>query len=338
MRAYTATTIGVLAAALAAAVPITAEAGQSVRERVIAQGYVRCGIDMTPGFSGIDRDGRAVGFDVDFCRAVAAAVLGDAEAIRTLRVNTRHKFDAVRGGDLDVAFGMTTWTFSRDSTLGVAFPAVIYYDGQGFMTWSDGGVATPADLASGTVCVQEGTTSEGNLKDFLRGRDGVSVLSTPSSEDKFNAFAERRCGVVTGDLSELAVQRARRAAAPQTWTILPGTISREPLGPVVAAGDPEWFAIVRWAMLVPMIAEARGVTSATVGAAPGTDSEMRRLRGEEAEFGAELGLKPDWARNIVESVGSYDEIFSRNLSPMGIERDANALWRDGGMIYAPPLR
>lgn len=335
MRGIIATIIGTAVAVLA---PTRADAAGTIRERVVEQGYVRCGIDMTPGFSGIDASGRPVGFDVDFCRAIAAAVLGDAEAIRTLRVSTRHKFDAVRAGDLDVAFGMTTWTFTRDSAQGVAFPAVTYYDGQGFMAWADGGVATPADITAGTVCVQAGTTSESNLRDFLREREDVSVMAAPSSEDKFNAFAERRCAVVTGDRSELAVQRSRRTAAPETWQVLPGTISREPLGPIVAAGDAEWFTIVRWAMLVPMIAEARGVTSATVATAIGADSEMQHLRGEVEGFGAELGLKPDWARKILESVGAYNEIFSRNLTPMGLDRGDNALWRNGGLIYAPPLR
>ncbi|MGC2854311.1 amino acid ABC transporter substrate-binding protein [Novispirillum sp. DQ9] len=335
MRTVTAIIIG---AAWLAAAPAGAKDTQTIRERVMAQGYVRCGVDMTPGFSGIDGDGRTAGFDIDFCRAIAAAVLGDSEAVRTSRVSTRHKFEAVLTGDLDVAFGMTTWTFSRDTTLGLAFPAVTYYDGQGFMAWSDSGIDRPAAITKGAVCVQQGTTSEGNLADYLRDRTEVRVVPALSSEDKFNAFAERRCAVVTGDLSELAVQRARRAAMPGAWAVLPGTISREPLGPVIAAGDPEWFAIVRWSVLVPMIAEARGVSSASLDDTPATDTELRRLRGEENGFGTELGLKPDWARKIIESVGSYGEIFARNLSPLGIERGENALWRHGGLIYAPPLR
>ncbi len=292
---------------------------------------------MTPGFSGISENGTATGFDVDFCRAVAAAALGDANAIRTSRVSTRHKFDAVRDGELDVAFGMTTWTFTRDTELGLSFPAVTFYDGQGFMAWADANITSPADL-QGPVCVQKGTTSESNLADLLTGRTEVTVMPATSSEDKFNAFAERRCAVVTGDRSELAAQRSRRTADPGAWVLLPGTISREPLGPVVVAGDPQWFAIVRWATLVPMIAEARGLTSTSVATATAKDGEMRRLLGEEPDFGAALGLKPTWARKIVESVGSYGEIFTRNLGQLGLDRGENALWRDGGLIYAPPLR
>lgn len=345
MRALTAIRIALVAAALSPAASQATEIARTqtdgtptVRQRVLERGYVRCGMDMTPGFSGIDGSGRPTGFDVDFCRAIAAAVLGDGEAIRTLRVNTKHKFEAVVSGDLDVAFGMTTWTFTRDSTLGVSFPAITYYDGQGFMAWSESGIATPDGITTGTVCVQEATTSEGNLKDFLRDRSSVEVMPTPSSEDKFNAFIERRCSVVTGDRSELAVQRTRRAIDPQSWSLLQGTISREPLGPIVTAGDPEWFTIVRWAMLVPIIAEARGVTGASLASTTESDREMQRLRGEDPEFGKELGLNPDWARKILESVGSYAEIFSRNLSPMGLDRGENDLWRNGGLIYAPPLR
>lgn len=341
MWARAATLLGISMALAIQSGPGSADASaapsKTILERVIAQGFVRCGIDMTPGFSGISESGAVTGFDVDFCRAVAAAALGDADAIRTSRVSTHHKFDAVRNGDLDVAFGMTTWTFTRDTELGVAFPAVTFYDGQGFMAWADAGIATPADI-QGPVCVQKGTTSESTLADLLAGRAGVTMMPATSSEDKFNAFAERRCAVVTGDRSELAAQRSRRTADPGAWVLLPGTISREPLGPVVVAGDAQWFAIVRWAMLVPMIAEARGLTSVSVATVPAKDGEMRRLLGDEPDFGAALGLKPTWARRIVESVGSYEEIFTRNLGQLGLDRGENALWRDGGLIYAPPLR
>ncbi|WP_343868021.1 amino acid ABC transporter substrate-binding protein [Caenispirillum bisanense] len=333
--------LGLAAAAMAAA-PAPA-AASSVLDRVRAAGEVVCGIDQTPGFSRIDETGRPAGFDVDMCRAVAAAVLGDPEAIRTLRVNTRHKFEAVTAGEIDIAFGMTTWTFSRDTDLGVVFPVVTYYDGQGFMAWGDAGVATLTDLARVPICVQTGTTSEANLRDFLSPFPDALVVPVSSSEEKFTSFAERRCLAVTGDRSELAAQRSRRALDEGQWLLLPGAISREPLGAVIVAGDPQWFSVVRWALLVPMIAEARGLHSARLPPAPAegaaaADLEMSRLVGGDPAFGASLGLDRAWARRVVATVGSYAEIFERNLAPLGIDRGENTLWRDGGLLYAPPLR
>ncbi len=312
------------------------EAG-SVLARVRANGFVRCGIDLTPGFSGVDPNGRATGFDVDFCRAIAAAALGDPQAIRTARVSTRHKFDAVREGEIDVAFGMTTWTYSRDTEMGVSFPVVNFYDGQGFMAWADSIVTSLPSVKAAAVCVQRDTTSQANLRDFLKG-SAASMVEAASSEDKFNAFAERRCPVVTGDRSELAAQRARRAGSPDSWLLLPGTISREPLGPVVTDADPLWADIVRWSILVPVVAEARGLTQPGLDRAAPADAELARLLGQDPAFGKALGLDPAWARRILAAVGNYGEIYQRNLGPLGIDRGENALWRDGGLIYAPPLR
>lgn len=324
-------------AALLHAAPSVAE---SVAERVRRTGMVTCGIDQTPGFSGFESNGRAVGFEVDFCRAVAAAVIGNADAIQVRRVNTANKFEALSLGDLDVAFGMTTWTFTRDTALGTSFPQVLFYDGQGFMAWSDSGVTGTGNLNGKRVCVQSGTTSAANFKDFIAAQGmAAEIVGLASSDEKMNAFAQRLCDVVTGDRSELSVQRARRAAVAEKWRILPDVISREPLGPVVAQGDPQWFAVVRWAILATLVAEYRGVTSASIaGLAAGTDSELRRLTGQEPGFGKELGLAPDWARQIIIQVGNYDEIYQRHLAPLGLQRGANRLWRDGGLLYAPPLR
>lgn len=334
-------------AGLAAAVAVgmaaaTAQAADlSVVERVKARGAVVCGVDQTPGFSGFSRTGDYVGFDIDFCRAVAAAVLGDPQRIEPQRVSTAHKFRALVDGDIDVAFGMATWTYTRDTMLGTAFPTVLWYDGQGFMAWADAGIASLDDLAGRTICVQRQTTSEVHLRDILR-RRGIKaeVLSTGSSDEKMNAFAERQCEAVTGDRSELAVRRAHGTAVPERWVILPESVSREPLGPVVAQGDPQWFAIVRWVSLVPIIAEARGVTAAGLAAvtAEAADGEMRRLAGVEPGFGESLGLDPAWARRVVEAVGTYADIHARTLGPLGLERGENALWTDGGLHYAPPLQ
>lgn len=313
----------------------------SVLERVKARGAVVCGVDQTPGFSGFSKTGEHVGFDVEFCRAIAAAVLGDPDLIEPQRVNTANKFRALVDGDIDVAFGMTTWTHARDTTLGTVFPTVLWYDGQGFMTWADSGVTSAGDLDGRTICVQSKTTSEANLRDYLK-RRGITaeVLPAPSSDEKMNAFAERQCEVVTGDRSELGVRRAHGTAVPDRWVLLPETISREPLGPVVVQGDPQWFSIVRWATLVPIIAEARGVSAASLKAvtADAADGEIRRLAGLEPGFGEGLGLDPFWARRVVEAVGTFADIHARTLAPLGLERGQNALWTDGGLHYAPPLR
>jgi len=326
-----------LAAAVSGAAP--AGAAEGVLDRVRARGQVVCGIDQTPGFSRIDESGRPHGFEVDFCRAVAAAVLGDADAIRTARVSTAHKFDAVTAGDIDIAFGMTTWTYTREVELGTAFPTVLFYDGQGFMAWADSGLETIDDLAGASICVQTGTTSEANLRDALRRFPGATIVPAASSEEKFTAFAQRRCAVVTGDRSELAAQRSRRTIEAESWRFIPGVISREPLGPVVSGADGRWRAIVRWALLVPVIAEARGLGQQTIATAgPPTDREMARLLRQDPDFGTAVGLDPAWARRIIEAVGNYGEIFARNLAPLGFDRGENALWRDGGLLYAPPLR
>lgn len=308
----------------------------SVMDRVLARGKVVCGVDQTPGFGGFDDRGTPIGFEVDLCRAVAAAVLKDAKAFQVQRVTTKYKFSALAEGELDIAFGMTTWTFDRDTGMVVSFPTVSFYDGQGFMKWSD--VADPWGAGS-TICAQSATTSAANLTEYLARRQSpAKVLALSSSEEKFNAFAERRCGVVTGDSTELAAHKSRRVAMQGTWTLLDTVISREPLGPAVLNSDPEWFAVVRWAMLVPVIAEARGLGLRNLDSLAAADSEMRRLKGEEPGFGAVLRLDPAWARRIVASVGNYGEIFARNLAPLGIARGQNALWTDGGLLYAPPLR
>ena len=308
----------------------------SVLDRVLARGKVVCGVDQTPGFGGFDDRGVPVGLEVDLCRAIAAAVLKNPQAIQVQRVTTKYKFHALAEGELDVAFGMTTWTFDRDTSMMSTFPVIAFHDGQGFMKWSD--LSDPW-APSSTICVQSGTTSASTLQEYLvRRQSPAKVLTLSSSEEKFNAFAERRCDVITGDNTELAAQKSRRIAVQGAWTLLDTIISREPLGPAVINTDPEWFAIVRWSVLVPIIAEARGLGRANLETVAATDAETRRLKGEEAGFGATLRLDPAWARRIIAAVGNYGEIFARNLGPLGIGRGQNALWTDGGLLYAPPLR
>jgi len=318
-------------------------AGEDVLARVRHNDQVRCAVDMTPGFSQITDTGEATGFDVDFCRAIAAATLGDSRRVATQRISSANKFKAVSLGEVDVGLGMATWTISRDTLTGTRFPAVLFNDGQGFVAWSDSGFKHLADAKGASVCVQSQTTSIDTLKGTIA-RNGwaMTVLEMPSSEEKWNAFSTRKCTLVTGDRSELAARRATMASDPRRWTLLPETISREPLGPAVAADDERWFAIVRWVVLVTQIAEARGVTSANIDAlADDGDGELARLTGHDPEFGKALGLDPQWAKRVIRQLGNYGEIYNRNLgpgAPVSLERGQNALWSDGGLFYPPPLR
>lgn len=314
-----------------------------VLERVRSNGVVRCGIDQTPGFSAVDAAGRAHGFDIDFCRAIAAAVLGSPDAIEPARVNTANKFKGLVDGDLDVAFGMTTWTMTRDTALGVSFPGVVYYDGQGFMAWGERGKGDAAAIAGKRICVQGGTTSQGNLLNHLHTRNiAATLVESASSEEKFRRFMARDCEVVTGDRAELAGRRAAMAGMRDQLVIARDVISREPLGPVVGGSDRAWYDVVRWVMLATMVAEYKGVTAAMAAERPeSADREIRRLLGHDPDAGKGLGLDALWAQRVIAAVGHYGEIFERNLgtaTPIGLERGPNALWVDGGLIYAPPFQ
>jgi general L-amino acid transport system substrate-binding protein len=319
---------------------------QGVTERVEGRGQLRCGVDATPGFHEIDGQGRPKGFDADFCRALAAAVLGSAEAIETVRVSTRNKFEALVKGEIDVAFGQTTWTMGRDTALGVAFPVWNLLDAQGFLTWVESGVTNLAGLAGRRVCVQSGTTSESNLRDALTGaRVTATLVAVATSEEKNGAFQRRACDVVTGDRIELAAFAAALPDGRAATRLFDETISREPLGPVVVGGDKRWFDIVRWTVNATLVAEARGVTR-EIARDPAkraalTDPEARRLVGLDGSLGAGLGLGKDWGARALAAVGNYAEIFDRNLgsgSPLGLPRGQNALWRDGGLLLPPPMR
>lgn len=320
-----------------------AASAEGVLERVKRSGVVRCGIDQTPGFSAVDAAGRPYGFDIDFCRAIAAAVLGSPDAIEPARVNTANKFKGLVDGDLDVAFGMTTWTMTRDTAMGVSFPGVMYYDGQSFMAWADRGGADPAAIGGRRICVQGGTTSHANLTNHLRTRNiAATLVESASSEEKFRRFMARDCDVVTGDRAELAARRAAMAGMRDQFVIAREVISREPLGPVVGGGDRAWYDVVRWVMLATMVAEFKGVTAAMATERPAsTDREIRRLLGQDPDAGKGLGLDAQWAQRTIAAVGHYGEIFERNLgasTPIGLERGPNALWVDGGLIYAPPFQ
>jgi general L-amino acid transport system substrate-binding protein len=313
-----------------------------VLDRVRKHGAVRCAAGWGTGFSGLDKAGRPAGFDVDFCRAGAAAVLGKADAVEVERIDTANKYQALARGEVDIAFGSATWTYSRDIAMGTRFVAPIFFDGQGFMVWSDSPI-TRLDQAKGAkVCVQKETTTAANLHDMsrTRGLDFKVIESSPSNMR--DRFIRRECDLSSADRSELAVQRATRAIDPKRWRILDEIVSREPMGPYIARGDERWFSIVRWVIHVTQIADARGIDApglARIGEE--ADAELRRLAGKEAGFGQPLGLNDDWAYQILAQVGPYDQIFERNLgadSPLGLDRGLNRPWQSGGLFMPPQLR
>ena len=313
-----------------------------VLERVRKHGAVRCAAGWSTGFSGLDKAGRPAGFDVDFCRAVAAATLGKADAVEVERIDTANKYQALARGEVDIVFGMATWTYSRDVAMGTRFVAPTFFDGQGFIVWSDSPI-TRLDQARGAkVCVQKETTTAANLHDVSRARglDFKVIESSPNSiRDR---FVRRECDLFSADRAELAVQRATRAIDPKRWRILDEIVSREPMGPYVAQGDERWYGIVRWVIQVTQIADARAVDAASLTKiGEEADDELRRLAGKEAGFGQPLGLKDDWAYQVLTQVGSYGQIFERNLGsggPLGLERGLNRPMQSGGLFIPPLLR
>lgn len=332
-----------LLAALLLVLLVPAAVRADALERVRAYGAVRCAVDGTPGFGSFDPRGRPIGFDVDFCRAVAAAVLGRSDAVEIERINTANKFKALVRGDVDIAFGMATWTHDRDVALGVQFVAPTFFDGQGLMVWADSPVRSLQDAEGRRVCVQAGTTTAANLDDLSRARGlHLQVVASDLSEERLNRFIRRDCEIVSGDRSELAAVRATRITDARRWRILDETLSREPLGPYVRAGDERWFALVRWVINVTQIAELHGLDADSVErVGPGVGQEQLRLAGRVPGMGAALALDDAWARHVLMQVGNYRQIFERNLgqeSPLRLERGFNRLWRDGGLFFPPPLR
>ncbi len=325
---------------LAASVPAGAGTLDDVKER----GYIRCGVSTgLPGFSMQDGAGTWQGLDVDMCRAVAAAVLGDADKVRYTPLTVETRLEALREGDIDILSHNTTWTMERDTTLGLDCAGINYYDGQGFMTRRGLGVRSALALDGATVCVLEGTTSDQNLKDYFtihRMRHKALPLKTP--EETVRAYEAGRCSVLTSDQSQLYALRSQ-LANPGDSIILPEVISKEPLGPYVREGDDAWFDTVRWSLYTMINAEEAEVHSKNVERIrkKSKNPDIRRLLGLEGNTGGHLELHKDWAVNIIQQVGNYGESFDRNVgtgSPLGIKRGLNALWKDGGLQYAPPAR
>jgi general L-amino acid transport system substrate-binding protein len=320
--------------------PAQGETLAEVKER----GHLVCGVNPDlPGFAEVDAEGRWRGFDVDVCRAVAAAIFGDVSKVDFAPVTAAERFAALTAGEVDLLARNTSWTMMRDLTLGVDFVAVNYYDGQGFMVPKKLGLRSALELDGLKVCVQEATTSAANLRRyFTRHGMGYAPVPVDSAEAGAEAFQEGLCAVITSDQSQLYAIRSR-LADPDSARILPEVISNEPLSPAVREGDPHWADVVRWTLFVMIIAEESEVSSDNVdrvrslAKSPG----LRRLLGLEGDLGERLGLDNAWVYNILKQVGNYAESFDRNLglgSSLEIGRGQNALWRDGGLLFAPPLR
>jgi general L-amino acid transport system substrate-binding protein len=311
---------------------------------VRAKGYVQCGVSQgLPGFSNPDQQGNWSGVDVDVCRAMAAAIFGDATKVKYTPLSAKERFTALQSGEVDVLSRNTTWTLVRDTALGLDFQGVNYYDGQGFMVRKSLGVTSAKELNGATVCVNIGTTTELNLADYFRANNmEYTPVVFEKADEVVAAYDAGRCDVYTTDKSGLYAQRIK-LKNPDEHMILPETISKEPLGPVVRQGDDQWGDVVRWSLYAMVDGEEMGLTSANVAEqkASTTDPAKRRLLGVEGDLGKDLGLGDDWAFNIISQVGNYGESFDRNLgpnTPLKIERGLNALWKDGGLQYGMPAR
>jgi general L-amino acid transport system substrate-binding protein len=331
--------------AFAIAAVTASVAGAATLDDVKARGKLKCGVNTgLTGFGAPDANGVWQGFDVAICRAVAAATLGDGNAVEFIPTTGETRFSALASGEVDMLARNSTWTYSRDTDLKLDFVAVNYYDGQGFMAPKSLGVTSAKDLDGATVCIQTGTTTELNLADFFRVNnityEPVTVKDDNQAQQQYLA---RACDVFTTDASGLAAARAA-FPNPDDHIILPEIISKEPLGPVVRHGDNQWGDIVRWTYYALLSAEELGVTSANIAemaAAPGTNPEINRLLGTEGEMGAMMGLSKDWAVKAISVSGNYGEIFEKNIgesTPIGLARGLNALWKDGGLQYSPPFR
>lgn len=306
---------------------------------VRSRGFVRCGVSTgLAGFSAVDRQGEWHGLDVDLCRAIAVAVLGDATKVRFTPLTSAQRFTALQAGEIDVLTRNTTITFQRDAQLGMEFPGVNWYDGTSFMVRKSLGAKSPRDLGGTTICITAGTTTEVDVADYFRSHHlKFTPVVIERVEEATSAYYSGRCDVFTTDQSTLAGVRAK-APNPDEHVVLPELISKAPLGPGVMPNDIRWLKIVRWSLFAMIDAEELGLTSTTIdGALTSDDPGVQRFVGTSGGFGAMLGVDNRWAYNIVKQVGNYAESFDRNLKPLGVERGINRLWRNGGILYAPDL-
>lgn len=333
-----------LLAAAALVLGLTGSLHAATLDDIKARGALKCGVNPNlQGFAVKGEDGTWVGFDVDFCRAVAAAALGDAGKVEYVPLNAQQRFEAVANGTVDILARNTTWTMERETKLKLRFPGISYHDGQGFIVKKLLGVTSALNLSGAAICFQTGTTSEPNVEDFFREKDMVfQPVRFEKLDELIKAFDEGKCDTMTTDVSFLYAVRLR-LSNPDDAMVLQDVISKEPLGPVIRQGDDQWFNIVRWTLFALINAEEMGITAASVDQfkAESKRGDVRRLLGLEGSFGADMGLDPDWATRAIKAVGNYGEIFERNLgvqTPLQISRGINALWNAGGLLYAPPVR
>jgi general L-amino acid transport system substrate-binding protein len=333
-----------LAALVALALLVGAQgASAQTLKTVKERGMLNCGSNGTlAGFGLPDAQGNWTGLDVDFCRAVAAAVLGDAKKVKFVPLTAKDRFTALQSGEVDVLARNTTWTSSRDTSLGLNFTGVNYYDGQGFMVRKSLKVNSALELNGASICVQQGTTTELNLADYFRAHNmQLKTVTFATANEALKAYDAGRCDSYTTDASGLYSERLR-VANPADHIVLPEIISKEPLGPAVRHGDDQWFDVVKWTLFAMINGEELGLSQKTIDQQmSSTNPEIKRFVGTEGNFGEQLGLPKDWATQIIKQVGNYGEVFDRNVgagSPLKIDRGLNRLWTKGGIQYAPPIR
>ena len=332
-----------IAIAAAAFVGTAGVASAQTLDKVKKAGTLSCGVNTgLAGFSAPDDKGNWTGLDVEYCRAIAAAVLGDAKKVRFVPTTAKERFTALQSGEIDVLVRNTTWTLARDSSLGLSFAGTNYYDGQGLMVKTALKVKSATELDGATVCVQTGTTTELNLADYFRvNKMAYKPVVFEKADEILQAYQAGRCDVYTTDASGLYAQRLQMQK-PDEHMVLPEIISKEPLGPSVRQGDSQWFTIVKWVHYALLNAEEAGITKANVDKMlESTNPDVRRILGKEGEFGKGIGLGNDWAFQIVKQVGNYGEIFDSTVgagSRINIARGQNNLWTKGGLQYAPPIR
>ena len=329
----------------------SSDSSGSLLDTIRTRGTVICGVSQgLPGFSIQEADGSYSGFDADYCKAIAAAVLGNANAVTYVELSAAARFTALQAGEVDVLVRNTTWTATRDGQEGAAFAMTTFYDGQGMMVDTSSGINTIADMNNTTICVQAGTTTQLNLESTFAARGLRYTALTFEGNDQLQAaYFEGRCDGWTSDLSQLAAFRGNWPSdrgGPTSVKILPDVISKEPLGPLVNDGDSKWFDVVNWVVIATIQAEEFGITSQNVDSIrsstnPDENPEVGRFLGLVDGFDPGLGLSSDWAYDIVRQVGNYEEIYLRNVgpnTPLGLPRGVNSLWSDGGLLYAPPFR
>ena len=328
------------AAAFAGLAPVALAA---TLDTVKARGTLACGINPNlPGFGAPDAQGAFRGINADFCRALAAAVLGDAGKVRFVPLTATARIPSLQSGDVDVLSHNTTWTMSRDTSVGLRLVGTLYRDGQSFLVKTSSGIKSARELSGASVCAQTGSTTELNLADYFRThRMRYEPITFGTNDEATAAFGAGRCDALTGDASALLIER-RKLPVPGAFAILPEVISKEPLGPMIRKGDDGWFDVVRWTLFALINAEELGITRENADTLAQTGSpEARRLLGSEGQFGKALGLDEAWALRAIKAVGHYGEVFEANLgsgSQLRQPRGVNALWRDGGLLDAPPVR